>query len=120
MKPFPIQPLADRIVVRRDPPRAMAGRFHLALGGAKALERRAMDGNPATVLAVGPGAWIEVDCVKRGGKRAKKLIFRPTTLQPGDRVMLGFHPGLAVPDPEIEGATVHFIRENEIQAKLEE
>ena len=120
MKPFPIQPLADRIVVRRDPPAAMSGAIHLPTRGAHALERRALDGNPATVLAAGPGAWIEVDTVKRGGIRAKKLVFRPTTLKQGDRVLLGFHPGTAVPDPEIQGATVHFIRENEIKAKLEE
>ena len=119
-KKFPYQPLADRIVVRRDPPADRCGTIHLPTRGAAALERRAVDGNPATGLAAGPGDWREVDYVKRGGIRAKKLVFRPTTLRPGDRVLLGFHPGVAVPDPEIQGATVHFIHENEIKSKLEE
>jgi len=90
--------------------------LYLPEGGVKALERRSKDGNPSTVLAVGPGGWREGLVTDRVTKRQKKkLFFRPTTLKPGDRVLLGFHPGVAV---SWEGETLHFIRESEIQSLI--
>lgn len=82
-----VTPLFDRVLCRRDPPRMKSGAIILQ-GGVAALERRSKDGNPATVLAVGPGG----DCAFMiDGKW--KYVRVEMTLKPGDRVLLGFHPG---------------------------
>lgn len=90
-----IAPLGDKVLVRRDPPREKSGLIWLAGSRRSALERRSLDGNPATVLAVGPGKWVTH---LPNGQKIRKPYFQPTDhVKPGDRVLLGFHPGVALP-----------------------
>ncbi len=90
-----IAPLGDRVLVRRDPPNERVGLIWLAGSRRSALERRSLDGNPATVLAVGPGKWVTH---LPSGKKIPKPYFQSTDhVKPGDRVLLGFHPGVALP-----------------------
>lgn len=111
-----ITPLFDRVLVLRDPPRAKSGAIFLPEAGVRALERRSWDGNPATVIAVGPGGWRDV---VRNGKTV--VVYKPTpTLKPGDRVLLGFHPGPAVADPDGKGRDFNMPFAEDIRAIIEE
>lgn len=97
-------PLHDRVLVRRDPPRMTHGALILT-EGVRALERRSKDGNPSTVIAVGPGRLLD------DGTRV------PPTLKPGDRVFLGFHPG---PDAGPDLPDHNLPREKDIQGRITE
>ncbi len=86
--PMKIRPCGDHITVLLDietPPSALI----VAPDVARNVEIGSRRG---TVIAVGPGKWVER--TKKNfteSWHASALVFRPTTLKPGDRVIIGHY-----------------------------
>jgi len=100
MEQFPIQPLFDRVFVKKDDAsKDEDGLFYLP----DSVKSRAKTG---TVLAVGPGYYN----VSTGD-------FIPMTLKVGDRVYLKEFDGYRI---DINGEQVFIFQENEIVGRLVE
>lgn len=99
MKDFPVQPLFDRVFVRKDDASTTKSGFHLP----ESVKGRAVLG---TVVAVGPGMRSQED-----GK------FITPCVKAGDRVFLREFTGYVV---NYGGEQVHVFQENEIIGVLKE
>ena len=101
MNPFNdtgIEPLGDRILVKRTPEREMIGSIAIA----EANREQQIDG---TVLATGPGRALE-----------NGMLLLPL-VSPGTRVMFGRYAGVDLP-PDLLGKDLVMMRGDEILAVL--
>jgi co-chaperonin GroES (HSP10) len=82
--PRKIRPLGDHVLIELDPEKPPAGRLFIP----EVAQNQEIGTRTGTVLAVGPGRWQE----KRNSDLSWVLnprVFKPTTLKPGDRVLIG-------------------------------
>lgn len=76
----------------------------------------------ATVVAVGPGKWVEVkDDAGAGKYRTRREVFQPTELRPGDRVLVDAMRTQASCLDEWDGVRGDFrmVRESDVEGVLE-
>jgi len=84
--PLKIQPLGDHILVVLDPERPLSK----VIAAPQIACNREIGTRFGTVIAVGPGKWRE----KRDNEESwilNPLIFQPTSLKPGDQVVIGHY-----------------------------
>lgn len=120
MKPYPLKPILNRIVVRPDPEITQVGSIFIP-PVAKVEE---CDGEKyktgefvvtqGTVLATGPGRLVRKGEIF-DGKRVEKDFYRATQLKAGDRVEFRrVGDGGAGVELEVEGENVLLMREDDV------
>lgn len=96
-----LRPLGDVVIMRRLPPPSDDGQSVM-------LTDRP-EPSICEVVAVGPGKWLVEE--EMNGKR----LFQPTSLKPGDRVVIGSYM-----DFVWEGEDLMICREADVRAVVEE
>jgi co-chaperonin GroES (HSP10) len=91
--PLKTKPLGDHIVVELDAESPYIELDGLAVG--MALEKpqtaaKDIGTRVGTVISVGPGTWTE-ERKNTESWMLNRLVFKPTTLKPGDRVAIGHY-----------------------------
>jgi co-chaperonin GroES (HSP10) len=116
--PLKIQPLTDHILIQLD-----AEHPYIEIEGTGlALEKpqtavKEIGTRIGTVVAVGPGKWKEI----RNSDLSwvlNPLVFKPTTLKPGDRVMIGHYSDWESWFCDFEGRGANVVLSQEADVRL--
>jgi co-chaperonin GroES (HSP10) len=102
------KPTKDYLVVRQDPHHVMPSGI-LVVPPKGIVESQKQWGHTGTVLAAGPGVWLDV---------GKKQVFQTTVVKPGDRIVWGEF----LPNAEIKhnGERCIIIREKDVCGIVEQ